>query len=222
MHTLMIGTLFAIGIAAAQAQTSEIAATVTDEQGSPIADAVVVAVPADAGTRVPAKVGERPRARVVDQVDKEFTPKVTAILVGTAVSFPNHDAVRHQVYSFSPAKRFELPLYAGVPAEPVVFDKPGVVVLGCNIHDWMVGYIYVSESPYFAKTGKDGKATIAELPPRAYFVRVWHPQLEAAEESTRKNIDAARPGRADVAWTLKLKREVKVRRAPGSEGRGRY
>jgi plastocyanin len=222
MRMLMIGTLFAVAAGVAQAQTSEIAATVTDEQGSPIADAVVVAVPADAGARASAKAGEHSRAGVVDQVDKEFTPKVTVILVGTAVTFPNHDAVRHQVYSFSPAKRFELPLYAGVPAKPVVFDKPGVVVLGCNIHDWMVGYIYVSESPYFAKTGKDGKASIAELLPRAYVVRVWHPELEAAEDTTRRNVDASRPGRADVAWTLKLKREVKVRRAPGSEGRGRY
>jgi hypothetical protein len=86
----------------------------------------------------------------------------------------------------------------------------------------MVGYIYVSESPYFAKTDKDGKAIIAELPPRAYAVRVWHPQLEATEETTRKSVDASRPGRVDVAWQIKLKREVKVRRAPGAEGRGRY
>jgi len=214
--------MLAFAIGAAHAQTAEIAARVINEQGQPVADAVVVAVPADSGARPPAKAAERPRANVVDQVDKEFTPKVTAILVGTAVTFPNHDDVRHQVYSFSPAKRFELPLYAGVPAGPVVFDKPGVVVLGCNIHDWMVGYIYVSESPYFAKTGKDGKAILAELPPRAYAVRVWHPQLEGAEETTLKSVDASRPGRVEVAWQLKLKREVRVRRAPGAEGRGRY
>ncbi len=222
MRTLMFGALLVFAIGAVQAQTAEIAATVTDDQGLPVTDAVIVAVPADGSTRPPAKAGERPRAGVVDQVDKEFTPKVTAVLVGTAVTFPNHDDVRHQVYSFSPAKRFELPLYAGVPAGPVVFDKPGVVVLGCNIHDWMVGYIYVSESPYFAKTGKDGKAIIAELPPRTYAVRVWHPRLEAAEETMQKSVDASRPGRVDVAWQLKLKREVKVRRAPGAEGRGRY
>ena len=210
---------FAIG--AVHAQTAEIAARVINEQGQAVADAVVVAIPAD-GARPPAKAAERSRPAIVDQVDKEFTPKVTAILVGTAVTFPNHDDVRHQVYSFSPAKRFELPLYAGVPSEPVVFDKPGVVVLGCNIHDWMVGYVYVSESPYFAKTGRDGKAIITELPPRAYSVRVWHPQLEAAEETTRKSVDASRPERVDVVWQLKLKREVKVRRAPGAEGRGRY
>ncbi len=222
MRTLMFGALLAFAIGAVQAQTAEIAATVTDDQGLPVADAVVVAVPADGSARPPAKAGERPRAGVVDQVDKEFTPKVTAVLVGTAVTFPNHDDVRHQVYSFSPAKRFELPLYAGVPAGPVVFDKPGVVVLGCNIHDWMVGYIYVSESQYFAKTGKDGKAMIAELPPRTYAVRVWHARLEAAEETMQKSVDASRPGRVDVAWQLKLKREVKVPRAPGAAGRGRY
>ena len=129
--------------------------------GKPVADAVVVAVPADGAVRLPTR-----RDAVIDQVDKEFTPKVNAILVGTPVIFPNHDNVRHHVYSFSPAKRFELPLYAGVPAQPVVFDTPGVVVLGCNIHDWMVGYIYVSESPYFAKTRADGKAAIADQPPR--------------------------------------------------------
>jgi plastocyanin len=221
MRTFTLGVILALAIGAAHAQTAEIAATVLNEQGQPVADAVVIAVPAD-GARPPAKSAERPRAGVVDQVNKEFTPKVTAILVGTAVTFPNHDDVRHHVYSFSPAKRFELPLYAGEPAGPVVFDKPGVVVLGCNIHDWMVGYIYVSESPYFAKTDKDGKAIIAELPPRAYAVRVWHPQLEATEETTRKSVDASRPGRVDVAWQIKLKREVKVRRAPGAEGRGRY
>ena len=219
---MRIATLLAVSSlasAAALAQTAEIAARVVDEQGGPVADAVVVAVPSDGSLRLPS----RPREGVVDQVDKEFTPKVTAILVGTSVSFPNNDNVRHQVYSFSPAKRFELPLYAGVPAQPVVFDKAGVVVLGCNIHDWMVGYVYVSESPYFAKTGKDGRALIGELPPREYVVRVWHAQLDGAEEATRKTVEATRAQRFDVAWTLKLKPELKVRRAPTSErGGGRY
>ena len=203
---------------AARAQTAEIAARVIDDQGHPVADAVVVAVPTDGGVRVPPRL----REGVVDQVNQEFTPKVTAIVVGTAVNFPNHDNIRHQVYSFSPAKRFELPLYAGVPAQAVVFDKAGVVVLGCNIHDWMIGYIYVSESPYFAKTRADGTALIADLPPRAYTVRVWHPQLDVSEESTRKTVDATRAGSVAVSWSLQLKREPKVRRAPAAEGRGRY
>jgi len=217
MRSVLLYATLVLAVGVARAQTAEIAASVTDEAGRPVEDAVVVAVPTDGDVRVP----PRPRAGIVDQVDQEFTPKVTAVLVGTPIRFPNHDNVRHQVYSFSPAKRFELPLYAGVPAEPVVFDKPGVVVLGCNIHDWMVGYVYVSESPYFAKTGKDGKALLTELPPRAYTLRVWHPQLDAAEGTTRKIVDA-RGGSIAVAWTIRLKREAKVRRAPTGEGRTRY
>ena len=195
----------------------EIAAAVVDDKGKPVADAVVVAVPADGGLRLPTR-----RDAVIDQVDKEFTPKVNAILVGTPVIFPNHDKVRHHVYSFSPAKRFELPLYAGVPAQPVVFDTAGVVVLGCNIHDWMVGYIYVSESPYFAKTRADGKAVIANLPPRNYVVRVWHPQLEGSEAATKRNVDVTGKRRVDVEWTLKLKSELRVRRSPVGEHNGHY
>jgi plastocyanin len=204
--------------AIAQTQGFDINATVTDQKGKAVADAVVVAVPLDGNIRFPAKA----REDTVDQVDKQFAPKVTAVAVGTSVFFPNNDNVRHQVYSFSPAKRFELPLYAGVPAQPILFDKPGVVILGCNIHDWMVAYVYVSESPYFAKTGVNGKAALADLPPRAYAVRVWHPQAEAPEETTRKVVDASRARSVDVEWTLKLKPEVQVRRAPVADRGGRY
>jgi plastocyanin len=219
MRIPMCCVVFLFGAGAVWAQTGEITARVSDEKGRPVEDAVVVAVPSDGTAHLPP---QKPRAAVVDQVDQEFTPKVTAIVVGTPVRFPNHDNIRHQVYSFSPAKRFELPLYAGVPAEAIVFDKPGVVVLGCNIHDWMIGYIYVSESPYFAKTGKDGTATITELPPHSYIVRVWHPQLESAEESTRKTVEATRAGPVAVEWALKLRPESKVRRAPTADTRGRY
>ena len=212
--------LLALAVAVAPlayAQNAEIAATVTDVRGNPVADAVVVATPSDGNLRLPARSPQD----VVDQVDKEFVPKVQAILVGTAVTFPNRDSVRHQVYSFSPAKRFELPLYTGVP-QAITFDKPGVVILGCNIHDWMIGYVYVSESPYFAKTDAQGKAVLTDLPPRVYVVRVWHPQLGGAEEDTRKNVDASRAGRTEVAWTLTLKPEVRIRRAPVGGSRGAY
>jgi plastocyanin len=210
----VMGVAFAVSLA--HAQPAEIAASVTDQQGRPVADAVLVAVPVDGNIRSP----QRPHDGSIDQVDKEFVPRVTIVLAGASVTFPNHDDVRHQVYSFSPAKRFELPLYAGVPAQPIVFDKPGVVVLGCNIHDWMVGYVYVSESPFFAKTGKDGKAVLSELPARAYVVRVWHPQLEMSEEATHKTIDVSRDRRIEAAWTVKLKPEVRVRRAPTAERGG--
>ena len=197
------------GAALAAAQNGALEAVVVTPDGQPVADAVVVAVPVDAA----ALAGARPHNEIVDQADKEFVPHVKPVFVGSTVTFPNKDNVRHHVYSFSPAKRFELPLYSGVPAQPVVFDKPGVVVLGCNIHDWMVGYIYVSESPWFAKTNADGRATLV-LPPRAYVVRVWHPQLIADEASTRKPVDVAQGATAHARWSVEIKPEVRVRRAP--------
>jgi plastocyanin len=201
---------------AAMAQTASLAVKVT-EGARALSDAVVVAVPTDGV--IPA--GARPHAESLDQIDKEFVPRVKPIFVGSTVSFPNKDNVRHHVYSFSPAKRFELPLYSGVPAQPVLFDKAGVVVLGCNIHDWMIGYIYVSESPYFAKTGADGIAVIPDLPARSYFVRVWHPQLEGSEDDTRRTVEVA-PRRMELAFSVKLKPEVRVRRAPAAGHGGHY
>jgi plastocyanin len=204
--------------AVCQGQVGSLAVSVVTPDGQPVADAVVVAVPNDAAAMAAAK----PRAEALEQIDKEFVPKVKPVFVGSTVAFPNRDSVRHHVYSFSPAKRFELPLYAGVPAQPVLFDKAGVVVLGCNIHDWMIGYIYVSESPWFAKTGADGKALLPDLPARAYTVRVWHAQLAIDEESTRRALDVAAGRRSEAAWTIALKPEVRVRRAPAAAHAGHY
>ena len=139
---------------------------VRDGRGAGVTDAVVYAVPQG---KVPSPPSRR---AVVDQRNRMFVPHVTAIQTGTAVSFPNSDNVRHQVYSFSPAKRFQLPLYAGTPAEPVVFDKPGVVAIGCNIHDQMSAYLVVVDTPHFAKT-VNGRAELAGLPDGRYDVRVW-------------------------------------------------
>src|SRR6202008_4939692 len=111
---------------------------------------------------------------VMDQQGKEFVPFVLPVAVGTPVTFPNRDNIRHHVYSFSASKRCELPLYIGTPAAPVVFDKPGSVVLGCNIHDWMVGYVYVLATPYFVKTGPDGRAQLTNVAPGSYEACGWH------------------------------------------------
>ena len=90
----------------------------------------------------------------MDQRGSQFVPHVLPVQAGTSVTFPNSDQIRHQVYSFSASKRFELPLYAGTSASPIRFDQPGIVVLGCNIHDWMIGYVVVLDTPYFGKTGE--------------------------------------------------------------------
>lgn len=126
----------------------------------------------------------------MDQIDKEFVPLVVPVQVGAAVSFPNKDNIRHHVYSFSPAKRFELKLYSGVPAKPVVFDRPGPVTLGCNIHDWMVGYIYVVDTPWFGKTSADGVASF-ELPAGDYVVKVWHPWMKAEPAAQHASVTGA-------------------------------
>jgi plastocyanin len=216
LRTAIAAVVLTLLVTASRAQTVEIHASVTTDKGRAVEDAVVVAVPVDAAPDV---AGKRPRRTVIDQVDKEFIPKVMVVQAGSAVLFPNHDNVRHHVYSFSPAKHFELPLYAGVPAEPVLFDRAGVVVLGCNIHDWMIGYVYVADSPWFAKTGKDGKAVLAVLPARSYVVRIWHPQLEGGEDATRRTIDASRARVVPVEWSVKLGCSTPAQ--PGLQGSSR-
>ena len=207
---LLLAVHALLAAAGAQADSVEIAARVEDQAGKPVADAVVIAMPADGKVTLPS----RPREEMIDQVDKEFTPRVKVVVVGTPVTFPNHDDVRHHVYSFSPAKRFEVPLYAGRPAQPVLFDKAGVVVLGCNIHDWMVGYVYVSESPYFGKTDASGRVVLAVPAGQPYVLHLWHPQQDGAEDATRRTVDLTHAHRAEVAWTVTLKPEIRVRRAP--------
>ena len=117
-----------------------------------------------------------PRSAVIDQVRVQFAPRVSVVETGASVSFPNSDDVLHHVYSFSPAKRFELPLYSGRPSSPVVFDQPGVVVLGCNIHDQMIAYVVVLDTPVHAVTGADGVVAL-EAPAGEYALQVWHERL---------------------------------------------
>ncbi|MCF2948537.1 methylamine utilization protein [Paraglaciecola aquimarina] len=123
-----------------------------------------------------AKVGEAlmDQVAVMDQIDTQFKPHILAIQKNTLVKFPNSDSVKHHVYSFSKAKTFELQLYKNLQADPLLFSKSGLVVLGCNIHDGMLGYIYVLDTQYFAKTNKLGDAKI-ELPLGKYQLKVWSP-----------------------------------------------
>jgi plastocyanin len=207
-----IATLGLVLGCAALAHSAELRVLVKDRNGRNIGDAVVLAVPADARNAQHTKAPQD----AVDQVDKQFVPYVKAVFVGSTVRFPNSDNIRHQVYSFSPAKKFELPLYAGTNAPPVIFDKPGVVVLGCNIHDWMIGYIYVSDTPFFAKTGPFGTASIADLPPGEYRVRIWHPSMDRAEEATDRQIVVGAEPVVNAEWQIGLKASFRVPRVSGA------
>jgi plastocyanin len=188
--------------------TGALEAVVKDDQGKPLADVVVSLAARDAAASAP-----RPAQAVMDQQNKEFVPRVLPVLVGSPVMFPNRDNIRHHVYSFSSPKRFELPLYIGTPASPVLFDKPGPVVLGCNIHDWMVGYIYVLATPYFAKTSEDGRVRVAELPPGTYEARVWHPRMRSEPDKTGKpvTITVGEPGQLSFVVALKPERKAPQR-----------
>ncbi len=193
------GTLTLIVLAAAIGRAAEIRGRVTDPQGKGIADAVVFvqAVPAGA---VP--FAAQPTA-VMDQVHKEFIPHVLPVVVGTQVSFPNHDQIHHHVYSFSRTRTFEIPLYKGEQAAPVLFDKVGAVKLGCNIHDWMSAVILVVPTPYFAVTAADGAFTIAAVPPGTYSLAAWHEGSKEKVEDTAKSVQLG-PGNADVSFTLSV------------------
>lgn len=140
-----------------------------DQSGKPLPDAVVT---------LQGPVGQPPGVLKadMDQRSQQFAPHVLAVHTGTPIKFPNSDNIRHQVYSFSPAKRFELRLYEGTPSDPVLFDKPGVVVLGCNIHDGMLGYVFVTDDPRFGVTDTQGQLTL-DVPAGDYHATLWHPQV---------------------------------------------
>jgi len=209
------GIALAFCLSPATPLAGELHAVVRDHTGKGIEDAVVLALPANRAVAGAGGATATATATIiVDQVDKEFVPYVLPVRVGTTVNFPNKDNIRHHVYSFSRAKTFELPLYIGSSAAPVLFDKPGPVVLGCNIHDWMIAYVYVSESPYFAKTGANGKASLTELPAGDYLVRTWHPRLEGKEEETERKVTIPRSGALESAWEIGLMPEFRRRRAP--------
>ena len=210
--TVLLGLIvsFVVGTTTAAAPTGLLTALVKDESGNAVEDAVVSLASPGA-----AAVGPRGARAVMDQVDKQFIPHVLPIAVGTQVTFPNRDNIRHHVYSFSPAKKFELPLYIGTPATPIVFDKPGVVALGCNIHDWMVAYVYVLATPDFARTGANGKVTLGQVPPGRHEARVWHPRMRGEVDKTTRSVTVNPGETTEVAFVLSLKRERQAPRGPG-------
>ncbi len=159
----------------ALAHAATITVQVQDASGKPLADAVAYLESAQAGK--PLAAAKPANAVEIAQIARQFEPRVSVVPVGTMVNFPNKDAVRHHVYSFSPAKTFELKLYSGTPANPVQFDKAGVAVLGCNIHDNMVAWVVVVDTPYFGRSIKTAPVALANVPAGSYRLRVWHPGL---------------------------------------------
>ncbi len=166
-HGLACAALLPCAVAAA---TVDVQATGSD--GKALAETVVFLESAAARAAV------RPAQGVeVEQLGRRVNARVTVVPTGTSVHFPNRDKVRHHVYSFSPAKTFELKLYAGTPANPVLFDKTGIAVLGCNIHDTMVAWVVVVDTPHYGQTDALGRLRLGQVPPGSYRLRSWHAGL---------------------------------------------
>ncbi len=181
--------------AALDANAATVELSVKDSKGAPLEDAAAWLTP---------KSGAAPvlkREAAIAQRDKTFIPSVTIVQTGTPIRFPNQDPFRHHVYSFSPAKTFEIKLYAGTPVAPIVFDRPGEVVLGCNIHDPMIAWVYVVDTPWFAKTAKDGTARIEGVPAGEYELNLAHHDQAArqAASTVRLKADETLPLAATIA-----------------------
>jgi plastocyanin len=168
--------------------------TVTDAAGKPLEGAVVTVSVAGA-----AKVAPAGTTAQMAQQNRQFSPQIIVVQAGTAVSFPNLDTVRHHVYSFSPIKTFELKLYAGTPSTPIVFDKVGTAVLGCNIHDQMSGWVVVVDTPYFARTDAAGQAKI-DVPEGEHVLHAWHP-LRPDDAPVERRVRAGTPVTVPLAFS---------------------
>ncbi len=200
------GTLVALSwlavFAAAPAFAGTLDALVVDEGGKPLPRVAVYAVPVGS---TPYAAGVTSPPAVMDQERNAFVPHILVVQKGAEVIFPNHDAVSHHVYSFSPAKTFELALYKGNTHSPVQFDMTGVVTLGCNIHDGMLGYILVVDTPYFALTGDDGKVHLEGLPPGQYNVSFWTPRARPNQQPAAVAVDLAATPSAALAIEVRGK-----------------
>jgi hypothetical protein len=148
-------------------------AEITDQDGKPVANAVVSLVP-ESKSGMPNASTRLPNEMHIDQRLETFVPLVTVVPRNGRVVFANSDPTTHQVYSFSPVKQFEITLARGATSPPIVFPTAGVAALGCNIHDHMIAYVFVAESPWTVLTGPDGRAVIDDVPPGSYRAQVWH------------------------------------------------
>lgn len=164
-----------LGLAARAAAPASLRVQVVDAAGLPVRDAVVEL----RSPRTPAGPIRFPWKMGMVQKDRQFLPGTLIVARGSTVAFPNLDNVRHSIYSFSKAARFEIELYGRDQTRTHTFPVAGSVKLGCNIHDEMRGYIRVTDTPFAAKTDHNGFVTLTGVPQGAARLTVWHPQLRA-------------------------------------------
>jgi plastocyanin len=192
--------LASLAMCGAELHAAQLEVRVRALDGAPLAQAALVLEPVNA----PAIQHRREHAAArMEQRERRFIPELLVVSTGTLVEFPNNDTVSHQVYSFSAPRTFQLPLYKGSVHPPVAFDKPGLVVLGCNIHDDMVAYIVVTDSPYHAQTDAQGRARIADVPAGSYRLKLWAPRIADPSESLEQTVEVLEPEPSKVEFQLK-------------------
>lgn len=182
--------------------------TVVTVDGDPVFETVITAVGATKKKSVPST-----SPRKMDQRNREFVSHILAAHVGESVVFPNTDNIQHHIYSFSPANSFEIQLYKDIAPKPIIFDKAGIVVLGCNIHDWMVGYVYVTDAPYFAQTNENGEWSL-NLPADDYTLTLWHPNLDTPNNVLVQQIKLTAEKSAPIEQKITLKSTSRTGKPP--------
>lgn len=198
MRTFFPSVLFAATylVTAPVAQAATVSITVRQPDGTPLTDGVVMVESPSAPRAVPHG------SYVIEQKNIAFQPHVLVVPVGAQVSFPNRDLVRHHVYSFSKAKRIDLKLYGREDQRSITFDMPGVVALGCNIHDSMSGFVIVSATPLYARTDAQGRVVIADVPVGAATIRLWSPSIRASGNTLSQAVTVPAAGLA-TALTIR-------------------
>lgn len=199
--------LIAALILCSPAMAGDLTVRVRDAAGRPVQDAVVTVHPAAGVPRGPIRF---PWPLRMAQQNIQFQPYVLVVPAGGTVSFPNLDRVRHQVYSFSRGNRFELELYGRDESRTYRFSTVGVAAIGCNIHDQMLAYIKVVDTPWAAKTPASGDVTLSAIPAGAATLRVWHPRLAGrGNEISRPLTIAAAAGRSTVTGDFSARAAVR-------------
>jgi plastocyanin len=176
----------------------EVDVFVYDRDGQQVADVAVYAVRLEGITALP----KPDSSAVMDQIDRQFVPHVLVVQTGTSVDFPNSDTVAHHVYSFSHPNKFVLPMYKGEQHPPVTFEHSGVVSLGCNIHDHMLGYILVVDSRVFGKTNEGGYVSLSLENPEEYSINIWSPRIRDKAESLSRKVTVSDASKTAVTFSL--------------------
>lgn len=191
--------------------------TLVDAEGQPLENAVVeLLIPESQRNGYQQQTNS-----LIDQRDKEFVPAISVVTAGSQVNFPNSDDILHHVYSFSSAKTFNIPLYGQGENDDYfeTFTESGIVEIGCNIHDWMLAYLYIAETKLVSLSDAAGIAVIENAPTGAYSIRIWHPRAAASEEELTLPVVVEGGSVTELSMSLELRRDRRVRRAPGSDGR---